>query len=116
MQGEREGDLSSSPNRLPAACSKPLPLSQGKISQLHAADPLPLPEKKTETDQLHTDLLGCYVRRELEGRRSDRKHGGSWSLDLPPEPAAAMAAAHTSLFQAKNRTQPACMLLSLSVE
>jgi len=56
------------------------------------------------------------VRRELEGRRSDRKHGGSWSLDLPPEPAAAMAAAHTSLFQAKNRTQLACMLLSLSVE
>jgi len=49
------------------------------------------------------------MRRELEGRRSDRKHGGSWSLDLPLEPAAAMAAAHTSLLQAKTKpNQPAC--------
>jgi hypothetical protein len=29
------------------------------------------PKKKTETDQLHVDLLGCCVRRELEGRRID---------------------------------------------
>jgi hypothetical protein len=35
------------------------------------------PKEKTETDQLHADLLGCYVRRELERRISDRKHGGS---------------------------------------
>jgi hypothetical protein len=41
------------------------------------------------------------VRRELEGRRSDREHDGSWSLDLPSEPAAAMTAAHTSLLQAE---------------
>jgi len=56
------------------------------------------------------------MRRELEERKSNQKHGGSWSLDLPPEPAAAMVAAHTSLLQAKNQTQPICMLLSLSVE
>jgi len=34
-------------------------------------------KEKTETDQLHADLIWCYVRRELEGRRSDQKHGGS---------------------------------------
>jgi len=83
---------------------------------LHAADPLPLPKEKAETDQLRTDLVGCCVRRELEGRKSDRKHGGSWSLNLPPESAAAMTAAHTSLFQAENRTQSACKPLSLSME
>jgi len=83
---------------------------------LHVADPLSLPKEKAETDQLHADLLGCCVRRELEGRRSDRKHGGSWSLNLPPESAAVMTATHTSLLQAENRTQLACMPLSLSVE
>jgi hypothetical protein len=34
------------------------------------------------------------VRQELEGNRSDRKHGGM-SLDLFPEPVAAITAAHT---------------------
>jgi len=44
-----------------------------------------------------------------EGRRNDRKHGRSWSLDLPPEPAAPMAAAHTSLSKQKTKpNQPAC--------
>jgi hypothetical protein len=43
------------------------------------------------------------VRRELEGRRSDRKHGGSWILDLPPESTVAMTVAHTFLLQAENR-------------
>jgi len=33
--------------------------------------------QRAKTDQLHADLLGCCVRRELEGRRSDRKHGKS---------------------------------------
>jgi len=82
------------------------PSFQSKTGQLHAVDPLPFPKEKTETNQLHADLLGCCV----------RKHGGSWSLDLPPEPAATMAAAHTSLIQAKSRTQPAGMPLSISVE
>jgi hypothetical protein len=91
----------------------PLPQIGG---QLHAAALSLFPKKKTETDQLHVDLLGCCVRRELEGMRSDQKNGGSWSLDLPSEPAVVMAAAHTSLLQAENRTQLACMLLSLSVE
>jgi len=49
----------------------PLPLSQGKTGKLHAIDPFPFPKEKTETNQLHADLLGCYVRRELEERRSD---------------------------------------------
>jgi hypothetical protein len=39
----------------PAACSRPSPFSK----------------EKTETDQLHADFLGCCVRKELEGRRSD---------------------------------------------
>ena len=60
------------------------------------------PKEKTETDQLHVDLLGCCVTRELEGRRSDQKHGGSLCLDLPPEPAAVMTTTHTSLFQVEN--------------
>jgi len=77
MQGEREGDLSSSLNGRLAACSRPLPLSQSNTGQLHAAGPLSLPKEKTKIDQLHADLLGCCVRRELQGRRSDRKHGGS---------------------------------------
>jgi len=45
----------------------------------------------------------CCVRRELQGRRSDRKHSGSWILDLPPEPTVAMTAAHTFLLQAENQ-------------
>jgi len=41
MQGEREGDLSSSLNGQPAALDyNNLPLSQRKTSELHAADPL----------------------------------------------------------------------------
>jgi len=55
----------------------PLPLSQGKTDLLHVADPLPLPKEKTETDLLHADLLGCCMRRELEERKSNQKHGGS---------------------------------------
>ena len=72
----------------------PLPFSQGKTGQPHAAGPFPLPKEKTESDQLHANLLGCCVRRELEGRRSDWKHSVSRSLDLPPEPAVAMATTH----------------------
>jgi hypothetical protein len=49
----------------------PLSLSQGKTDQLYAIDPLPFPKEKTETEQLHADLLGCCVRRELKERRSD---------------------------------------------
>jgi hypothetical protein len=64
MQREREGDLSSSLNGQPAATC-PLPLSQGKIGQLHVADPLPLPKEKTETNLLHADLLGCCVTTQL---------------------------------------------------
>ena len=56
------------------------------------------------------------MRKELEGRRSDRKHDGSWSLDFPPELVAAMTAAYTSLLQTENQTQLACMPLSLSME
>jgi len=70
MQGEREGNLSSSLNG-------PLPLFQGKTSQLHVTYPFPLPKENIETDQLYADLLWCCVRRELEGRRSDQKHGGN---------------------------------------
>jgi len=39
----------------------PLPLSQGKIGQLHAPDPPPFPKERTETDQLHAEFLGCYI-------------------------------------------------------
>jgi hypothetical protein len=59
------------------------------------------PKKKTETDQLHANLLGCCVRRELKGMRSDQKHGGSMSLDLLLEPTTVIAATHTSLLQAE---------------
>jgi len=49
------------------------------------------------------------VRREIEGRRSDRKHGQSWSLDLSLKPAAAMAVGHTFLSKQKTEpNQPAC--------
>jgi hypothetical protein len=54
----------------------------------------PFLPKKTEIDQLYTKLLGCWVRKELEGNRSDRKHEGR-SLNLFPEPVAAIVAAHT---------------------
>jgi hypothetical protein len=42
------------------------------------------------------------VRRELKGRRSDQKHGGSRILDLFSEPAIVITAAHTPLLQVEN--------------
>jgi hypothetical protein len=59
------------------------------------------PKKKTETDQRHANLLGCCVRRELKGRRSDQKHGGSRSLDLLLELTTVIAATYTPLIQAE---------------
>jgi len=56
------------------------------------------------------------VRRGLERRRNDQKHGGSRSLELFPEPATTIATTHSPLLQAENQTQPACMPLSLSME
>jgi hypothetical protein len=41
------------------------------------------------------------VRRELKGRRSDQKHGGSRSLDLLLELTTVIAATYTPLIQAE---------------
>jgi len=78
------------------------------ISSCNSAGNNPF-SQRAETNQLHADLPGCCVRRELERRRSDRKHGKSWSLDLPPELAAAMLQhTHPSSKQKTEPNQPTC--------
>ena len=84
-KGEIEGDPSSPQD--PAATLLETTLS---------------PKEKTEIDQLRANLRGCCVRRELEGRRSDQKHGGSRILDLLSEPTVVITAAHTPLLQVEN--------------
>jgi hypothetical protein len=100
MQREREGDLSSSPNGQPAACSRPSPSSQ-----------------REDWNRLAT-WRSPRVLREKRARGREKWLKTWWKLEPRPSSriGSTMAVAHKSLLQAENRTQPACMLLSLRSE